>query len=104
MRSIEVEQHKAVIAEKEAEIQQLNDLQQQQKQQLYQYQQSTLCQDERERDAAAEILDLQSQLIMAEQTKDRAEEELTAAQHQIDKLKETEAEFQKLQLIANKKV
>ena len=48
--------------------------------------------------------ELLTQLSLAEQAKDKAEEELTAAQLHIDRLKEREDEFRKLQLTVEERV
>lgn len=98
----EIEMHKAVIVQKDAEIEQL--LQKLQKQQASQDQDATRLQEESEREVAAVVEELQIQLLQAENAKRWAVEELEAAQLQIEKLREREEEFKRLELAAQNKV
>ena len=101
-RSSEIELHRAAIRQKDTEIQQL--LQRLQEQQASPHQESSRRQEEREIEVAAAVEGLQAQLLLAEQAKGHAEGELAAAQLQIDKLREREEEFKRLELAAQNKV
>ena len=80
VQNSKAEMHNAVLAEKEAVIQQLRkNLEEQQKHQAYQ---PSHFQEESKGEVTAESL-----VFLAEPAQDTAEGELTAAQHQVDKVK-----------------
>lgn len=103
VKSHEIEKHKFAIAQRDVEIQQL--LRELQEQQTLQHQLSSQLQEEKEREVAAVIMELQSRLSQAEQAKNWADGELVAAQLQIDRLREREDELKRtLQVTVEKKV
>ena len=101
-KSSKIDQYKATILQKEAEMQKLQEKLQQQ---LASEQQcSSRLQEEREREVTAEFLELQTQLSQAEQAKRWAEGQLAATQLHITKLKEREDELWRLRQATEKKV
>lgn len=96
-----MEKHKAAISQKDEEVQRL--LQELQEQQILQHQLSSQLHEEKEREVAAVIVELQAYLFQAEQAKDRADGELAAAQLEIDKLREREDELKRILQVATEK-
>ena len=98
IKSHEAEQHKAIIAEKEADIKKLHLKLEEQQALLRQL--SSLLQEEKEREVASRAEELQARLMEAQLVKSKAEGELATAQM----LKESEEEFRQLEKAAQKKV
>ena len=101
-KSSEAELHKATITQKEAEIQQL--LHKLEEQQAHQSQDSSQLKQEKEREVAAAVEELQAHLLEAQRAKGNAEEELAAAQFHTDTLRKRQEKFKELELATQKKV
>ena len=101
-KSSEIDQYKADIYQKEAEMQKLQEKLQQQL--ASEQQPSSQLQEEREREVTAEFLELQTQLFRAEQAKRLAEGQLATTQLHTTKLKEREDELWRLRQATEQKV